>query len=290
MKLALSITMGLGLLLTGCLGSEDIIARTAVGKVGHDQKHDLPDGAPDSECSPQASRVMVITKSGRLFALQPETGEVENLGIPSCLSYQGFSLAIDHNGAIWVQPNKGNMQVIDPVTLKCTERDIKVEMAAMAFVYDPATEKELLYGMELDTLSVIDPKTLKETRLAKLDRTQPIIRSFTGTRDGQLLAVTDGPAPHTYRIRRVDLATGTFQTVWPSVDLGDGDDYFMGGAIWRDDFILGFSNADNLGPSGFLRFSTETEQTSPLATYEIEEGDGQSMLIASSTCASAPQN
>jgi hypothetical protein len=291
-----AITATVVTVLCGCLGSRDVVARAALSQEPVDAGQKQSDTMAGGGCSDEAQRVVIITTSGRIYRLQPDTGATEDLGIPDCLEYGSFSLSVDRAGSIWVLPPDGKLKVIDPVSLACRETSLALQAITMAFVYDPALRSDQLYVYAFDpvavveTLWVVDPISLTKTLIGELETPQPqselfeaYTRSLTGTADGQLLAIYDAD-PANFAIGRVDLHTARIEPVWPAVPPGYGG-YFVGGVAWGDDFVLAFEGLPDNDPIAVTtRFRTATEQTWPLLSTAIDYS--KVIAVGSSSCTS----
>jgi len=279
----------IGVAFLGCMGRQDVVAESALRRLS---RSDGDAGtAASSGCTDDASWLAIITKQGHIFRARPDSGDFDDLGIPDCLHHGGFTVAVDRSGAIWVQGDSaGRVQVIDPNTLACESLDLELGANAMAFVYDPATDSERLYALELVTLSVIDPKTLEKTVVGELDTRQlnqnePTTRSLTGTSDGQLLVIYDGDEVGTAAVGRVDLGSAHITTVWPSIPLYS-DALFVDGAVWGDDFALVSATSNGAtadGGAAISRYHTATGQTSTSLLAAID--DSEPIAMGASTCA-----
>jgi hypothetical protein len=277
--------------LAGCSGSKDVVARAALSMPDPDGGTTLQPG-----CAPGSDRITIVDMNeAELFRMQPDTGAIEDLGHAPCLE-GGSAVSVDRSGSIWVN-GIGRTWVLDPASMKCKEVEPHIDhniSYEMAFVYDPKTDSELLYAVEIDTLTVIDPSSLERKVIGKLETPQDLalhgalMRGIVGTGGGHLFALFEiydvklrefGVA-----IGRIDLHTAEITTVWPLIALRGNPEFAFPFVASGGDFIIAVGgNGASDGPVGATRFNTSTGQSSlfTLATRPFGK-----FSMGASSCAS----
>jgi outer membrane protein assembly factor BamB len=220
-------------------------------------------------CAAQAYPLVIVTKDGAIYRVQPETGKVDKRGIPACFTSGVFAAAVDVAGNIWAVAGDGNVWVIDPESLRCDQRSLQLKPSAMAFVYD-AGLKQQLYVLEGGTLIVVNPETLTRSPIGQLDA-----RALTGTADGTLYAFTE-LGVGTLMVSRVEPGNAALVALWKAAE--PANLALMGGAAAPSygAFALIFERS---------LYVLRTPSSDPAFVAQLFSDDSYIVAVSSSPCA-----
>jgi hypothetical protein len=249
------------LALSGCLFSEkDVVARRVktsdagttpeggsrsedpaekpmpeAGPVPDRDSGDAVTASPPLMCSDGAEQLVAINKEGNIVRVQPEPFTLKDLGASSCTMSFPAASAVDRTGTLWLSTQTGGVASVEPGSLVCKLPEFEQsKISAMAFVFDPSQQQELLYLIADGILTAVDPTTLSRAPIGPLNA-----QVLTGTARGELYAI-DELDETSLSIAYVNLGSGTKKPAW-TVKRPNGW-YFGGGTAHAGGFVLAFEN------------------------------------------------
>lgn len=233
----------LALALAGCASNPDIVARLAPaaadqdagppkGGAGPGTRADATPGLGALACDRTARDLILLGKAGSLSRVAPVTLELTQLGTADCLAAGALAAALDHTGLLWVVTQDQLAWLVDLKSLACKPLKLGSAISALTFVYDPKTEREMLYVVDADTLYVVDPGTLEPAALGPLKASR-----LGGTGSGELLAIQDDGSGILITLS-IDLTNADVTAKWSTKRPSDA--FFAAGVAWGDDLTLVF--------------------------------------------------
>jgi hypothetical protein len=233
------------LALMACTPGVDVVARATEPEPTADGGLDAGTGGapkdPGSKPPPQApatcgdttSTVAVLTKAAELHTFDIASGKpLGPSGAVKCLALGASPIALDRTGLRWVV-SEGSLVVVEPAALDCKPLGIELAASAMAFVWDPKAEREMLYAIVDGVLVVLDPSSLARTPIGNVALED--VRGLAGTADGRLLAFAGDPL---VTIAFISLKDGSVSPTWQTKNV-DGT-RFAGGVPTAKGFDLVF--------------------------------------------------
>jgi hypothetical protein len=256
----------------------------------------------ESGCGNKARLIFLLTQTNMLLTFDPETSEIEEVGLVECPAPEGFSsfsMAIDRTGVAWVlffNPDgpAGPIFNINPADATCIATGFvpgqeDFEVFGMGFsANEPNGTEETLFvaggsfqSMELDgdfaTLASINPDTLELSTVGLLAH-GPKIPELTGTGTADLWGLfAQGDPP---LLGRINKESGSVDTTFelPMIDPQYTQAYAF--AFWGGDFFI-FHRTVTDESSKVIRLDPSTG-----AILTEDEGTGHVIVGAGvSTCA-----
>ncbi|HEX5660311.1 MAG TPA: hypothetical protein VFX59_24115 [Polyangiales bacterium] len=206
-------------LLSACDVEPDVVAE--LGIEGYEQSWG------DDRCSDVARQLLLEDEAGGLFWMSTDDVMRWSIARPTCLASGLRAGAIERNGRIWASSG-GMIWWIDPITGACTASPLTMDAQTLAFVYDPARKRELLYAIAADTLFVLEPDSQAYFELGVLTAERLI-----GTTTGALYALSTTSITQ-FLFSRVGL-DGAPQLLTRGVIPAP---VLAGAATWRGGFIM----------------------------------------------------
>jgi hypothetical protein len=289
--------LGLSCVVLAACGPEkfDVVARAAAehdagmsgqddAEAGADSKEccsdagvpaDIADasGGSRNACAPGAETIELLTKAGRIYRVHAESGKLQERGVPTCLPEGDSRAAVDGSGRLWVWPADGFLRIIEADSLNCRRIEQKMpQPTALAFVYHPELQRELLYTLQAGELWEIDPATFASISRGKLE--QPWL---SGTADGRLVALSDRFGG-VIEIGEVTTDAASYTPEWkvippPAVP-------FSGGTVQSNGFALIFG-------ASLYRF--RIGETNPQLVAPLFPEDPGIVAVAGPACALLPK-
>jgi hypothetical protein len=220
-------------------------------------------------CSSKASSLLLLDAKGAASHLPPLAAAAPS-ELPECLAGGVLAATVDRTGMLWASTPEGRIWWIDPSSGACKPTELEASVDTLAFVYDPASDRELLYMRDRGSLVQLDPVTLERTTLSMFDSVAILI----GSDRGKLFALYEVTGD-LLLLENVSLADGstTSELEIPVVPNAT----FVGATGWRGGVALLFDSGVYHVPLG----------ENPLTLEAAFPASGVGFTrIAASTCSS----
>lgn len=154
----------------------------------------------ETGCEPTSRLVWLLSSDGHLWTLHPESLAVSDKGQPRCRVSAGSrptSLAVEHQGALWLAFSGGELARVHPSSLEC-----QVSHAQVSGIHSLAVRPVLEGG---DLVAVVDSNDRRV--LARLE-------PATGVLSGEVPLEGDGPVAFAANGQQWRLSTGVVPELW----------------------------------------------------------------------------
>jgi hypothetical protein len=208
-----------------------------------------PDAAPPSGAKPAcdptaATSIYVVTQMLEIARISPASGAFVSLGMPDCAQKLITSIvaaAVDVDGTIWLADVSSSIVVVDPhlTPLQCKGPLFKIASTnpppRIAFLPPPsAAATAPLYAFASGNLVVFDSQTSVQAPIAPFDGKGLV--ALSGTSDGRLYALRDGPSPGQASVSFVRPGDGTVVSTLTATLPGASST--TAGTYWGGDYYV----------------------------------------------------